>query len=65
MRWLRQRASERGHLPPAAVQVQRIDEHTYAVHGDGPEPSPVATRITVTAGRVAATQQYRADTATD
>jgi hypothetical protein len=35
---LRQRASERGDLPPAAVQVQRIDERNYAVHSDGPEP---------------------------
>jgi ketosteroid isomerase-like protein len=66
MRLLRRRASERGELPVAPVQVRRIDEHTYAVHSDAPapEPFPVATRITVTDGRVTVMQQYRADPAT-
>jgi ketosteroid isomerase-like protein len=65
MRLLRRRAAERGNRPPTAVHVQRVDEHTYVVRSDepGPDPFPVATRVTVTGGRVTAMQQIRAEAA--
>ena len=67
MRLLRQRQAERRGRPPYPVHVQRVDERTYTVRSDepvdpdGPEPFPVATRITVADGLVTAMQQYRAD----
>jgi hypothetical protein len=42
-------------LDPAVVSSMR------PVDFDGPQPFPVATRITVAGGRVTAMQQYRTD----
>lgn len=63
LRLLRQRAATRGARPPAPVHVRRVDQHTYVVRSDEPvaEPFPVATRVTVTGGRVTAMQQVRAE----
>ena len=65
LRLLRQRRTERGDRPPDPVHVRRVDERTYLVASDepGPEPFPVATRVTVTGGRVTAMQQIRAEVA--
>jgi hypothetical protein len=65
LRLLRRRAAERGDRPPARVHVARIDDPTYLACSDesGPEPFPVATRVTVTGGRVTAMQQVRAEPA--
>jgi hypothetical protein len=62
---LRRRAAERGDHPEAPVHVARIDDPTYRVPSDepGPEPFPVATRVTVTRGRGTAMQQVRAEPA--
>jgi ketosteroid isomerase-like protein len=63
LRLLRERAAARGNRPPGPVEVQRVDEHTYVVRSAGPEPSPVATRVTVTDGWVTAMQQFRIEAA--
>ena len=63
----RQRHTERLGRPPYPVHVTRIDDDTYAVSSDspidpdGPQPFPVATRITVGDGKVIEMQQYRTD----
>jgi SnoaL-like domain len=65
MRLLRQRRAERNKAYP--VTIEHPDEHTFVVSSmrpvdfDGPQPFPVATRITVAGGRVTAMQQYRTD----
>jgi hypothetical protein len=49
------------------VNIEHVDEHTFIVSStkpidyDGPQPFPVATRITVAGGKVTAMQQYRTD----
>lgn len=61
MRLLRRRQTEGVSAYP--VHVDRIDDETFSVHSERPDPPegfPVATRITVEAGRVIAMQQYRA-----
>lgn len=69
MRRLRQRAAERGGRAPYPVHIDRLDEHTVVVTSDapidpnGPQPFPVATRVTVVDGKVVAMQQYRTDIA--
>ena len=68
MRLLRQRHTERRGQPPYPVHVTRVDAETYVVSSDspidpdGPQPVPVATRITVTNGKVTAMQQYKTET---
>jgi ketosteroid isomerase-like protein len=63
MRLLRQRQAE--GLRPYPVRIDHLDEHTFIVSSDrpidhdGPQPFPVATRITVADGKVVAMQQYR------
>jgi hypothetical protein len=67
MRLLRQRQTERHGQPPYPVHVTRVDDATYVVSShspidpDGPQPFPVATRVTVADGKVIAMQQYRTD----
>lgn len=62
---LRQRHSQGNAAYP--VNVEHVDEHTFIVSStkpidfDGPQPFPVATRITVAGGKVTAMQQYRTD----
>lgn len=64
---LRQRHSEGKAAYP--VSIEHLDEHTFIVSStkpiddDGPQPFPVATRITVADGKVTAMQQYRTDDA--
>jgi ketosteroid isomerase-like protein len=61
---LRQRHAEGNAAYP--VSIQRVDEHTFIVSSskpidlDGPQPFPVATRVTVADGKVTE-QQYRTD----
>ena len=65
MRLLRQRQTERHGQPPYPVHVNRVDDATYVVSSDspidpdGPQPFPVATRITVANGKVTEMQQYK------
>lgn len=63
LRLLRERAAARGDRPPAPMRVRRIDEHTYVVRSDAPEPAAAATRVTVIGGRVTAMQQIPAEAA--
>lgn len=55
--------------PPYSVHIDRLDRDTYIVRSerpidpDGPEPFPVATRVSVSRGRVVALHQFRADEA--
>ncbi|MEN3316608.1 MAG: hypothetical protein V7643_9 [Mycobacterium sp.] len=62
---LRQRHTEGNAAYP--VNIEHVNEHTFIVSPtkpidyDGPQPFPVATRITVAAGKVTAMQQYRTD----
>lgn len=61
---LRQRRAASAAYP---VSIEHVDEHTFIVSStrpidfDGPQPFPVATRITVADGKVTAMQQYRTD----
>jgi ketosteroid isomerase-like protein len=63
MALLRKRQSEGLGVYP--VSIERVDEDTFTVQSDkpidpnGPEPYPVATRVTVANGRVVAMQQFR------
>ncbi|WAX58410.1 nuclear transport factor 2 family protein [Jatrophihabitans cynanchi] len=65
MRLLRHRQREGNAAYP--VTIEHVDEHTFIVSStkpidyDGPQPFPVATRITVAGGKVTAMQQYRTD----
>jgi hypothetical protein len=65
MRPLRQRQAERHGEPPYPVHVTRLDGDTYVMSSDspidpdGPQPFPVATRITVANGKVTEMQQYK------
>ena len=65
MALLRERQGEGRQRYP--VSVEHVDEHTFIVSSarpidlDGPQPFPVATRITVAGGKVVAMQQYRTD----
>jgi hypothetical protein len=67
MHLLRQRQLERGGGPPYPAHVNRVDEHTLIVttdapiDPDGPEPFPVATRVSIADGRVVDMRQYRTD----
>ena len=62
---LRERHPEGHAVYP--VLIEHLDEHTFIVTStspidfDGPQPFPVATRITVAGGKVIAMQQYRTD----
>jgi hypothetical protein len=62
---LRQRQAQGNAAYP--VNIEHVDEHTFIVNStkpidyDGPQPFPVATRITVAGGKVTAMQQYRTD----
>lgn len=62
---LRQRQADGNTAHP--VTIDHLDEHTFTVSStqrtdsDGPQPFPVATRITVADGKVIAMQQYRTD----
>jgi ketosteroid isomerase-like protein len=65
MRLLRQRQAERHGQPPDPVHITRVDGDTYVVSSDspidpdGPQPFPVATRVTVANGKVTEMQQYK------
>ena len=65
MTLLRQRQAQGNAAYP--VTIKHVDEHTFTVIStkpidyDGPQPFPVATRITVADGKVIAMQQYRTD----
>jgi ketosteroid isomerase-like protein len=65
MRLLRQRRAERHGQPPYPVHVTRVDGDTYVVSSDspidpnGPQPFPVASRVTVANGKVTEMQQYK------
>ena len=65
MALLRQRQAEGNR--PYPVRIERLDEHTFLVSStkpidfDGPQPFPVATRVTVADGTVVALQQSRTD----
>ena len=65
MRLLRQRQVEGNR--PYPVSIERVDEQTFIVSStkpidpDGPQPFPVATRVSVVGGMVSALQQYRTD----
>ena len=67
MRLLRQRRTERHGQPSQPVHVSRLDDTTYVVSSgspidpDDPQSLRIATRITVTDGKVIQMQQYRAD----
>ena len=62
---LRERHPEGHAVYP--VLIEHVDEHTFIVTStspidfDGPQPFPVATRITVAGGKIIAMQQYRTD----
>ena len=62
---LRQRQAEENAAYP--VNIAHVGEHTFIVTStkpidyDGPQPFPVATRITVAGGKVITMQQYRTD----
>jgi hypothetical protein len=66
IRLLRQRQAEGNAAYP--VSIEHVDEHTFIVPStrpvdvDGPQPFPVATRVSVEGGKVIAMQQYRAAT---
>src|SRR3977135_3268232 len=63
MRLSRERHAEGNRAYP--VHIEHLDEHTFIVSSskpidyDGPQPFPVATRVTVTGGKVTAMLQYR------
>jgi hypothetical protein len=65
MQLLRQRQTERHGQPPYPVHITRLDHDTYVVSSDspidpnGPQPFPVATRVTVANGKVIHMQQYK------
>ena len=67
MRLLRRRQTVRHGQPPYPVRVTRVDDDTYVVSSDntidpdGPQPFPIATRVTVAAGKVIEMQQYRTE----
>jgi ketosteroid isomerase-like protein len=64
---LRQRRAGHGGRSPSPVRVSRLDARTFIVATDDPvdhdrpQPFRVATRITVTDGKVVTMQQYRDD----
>ena len=64
-RLLRERQAG-GHRP-YPVSIEHVDEHTFVVCSsmpsdyDGPQPFPVATRVSVAGGKVVGLQQYRTD----
>ncbi|MCW2596864.1 MAG: hypothetical protein QOG07_3881 [Pseudonocardiales bacterium] len=64
--WLLRRRQAEGNAA-YPVTIEHVDEHTFIVSSttridsDGPQPFPVATRITVADGKVTAMQQYRTD----
>jgi ketosteroid isomerase-like protein len=64
---LRQRQAQRGEQKPSATHVRQLDNQTFVVETntpidpDGPQPFPVATRITLDHGKVVDMQQYRVD----
>jgi hypothetical protein len=64
--WLLRQRRNKGNAD-YPVTIERVDEQTLIVSStkpvdyDGPQPFPVATRITVAGGRVTAMQQYRTD----
>jgi hypothetical protein len=55
----------RRRAPPGCTSVASTCTFVVAtenpIDNDGPQPFPVATRITVTGGKVTAMQQYRDD----
>jgi hypothetical protein len=65
MRLLRQRQVGGNQSYP--VSIERLDEQTFLVSSskpidpDGPQPFPVATRVTLARGKVIALQQFRTD----
>ncbi len=67
MRLLRLRQAE--GIGPCPVHIDHLDPDTYVVRSkrpidpDGPEPFGVATRVSVSGGKVVAMQQFRTDEA--
>jgi ketosteroid isomerase-like protein len=64
--WLLRRRQAEGNVV-CLVNIEHVDERTFIVSSskpidhDGPQPFPVATRITIAGGKVIAMQQYRTD----